>query len=101
MKGIKLAEPKQIECVELEKPVPGPGEALIRIVAAGICGSDVNAFRGINPLVSYPRIIGHELAGIIEEIPDDNPKGLKAGDKVIIDPYIYCGKCYKGTWRTY
>ena len=44
--------------------------------------------------MSYPRIIGHELAGILEEVPADNPKGLKPGDKVIVDPYLYCGKCY-------
>ena len=94
MKAIKLAEPRQVDCVELEKPVPGPGQALIRIKTAGICGSDIGAFRGTNKLVSYPRIIGHELAGIIEEIPADNPKGLKPGDKVIVDPYLYCGKCY-------
>ena len=94
MKAIKLQEPRQVDCVELEKPVPGPGQALIRIKTAGICGSDIGAFRGTNKLVSYPRIIGHELAGILEEVPADNPKGLKPGDKVIVDPYLYCGKCY-------
>ena len=94
MKAIKLQEPRQVDCVELEKPVPGPGQALVRIKTAGICGSDIGAFRGTNKLVSYPRIIGHELAGILEEVPADNPKGLKPGDKVIVDPYLYCGKCY-------
>ena len=94
MKAIKLAEPKNIDCVEIAKPVPGPGEALIRIMTAGICGSDIGAYRGTNSLVSYPRIIGHELAGIIEEIPADNPKGFKVGDKVIVDPYIYCCLLY-------
>ena len=94
MKAINLAQPWNIACVDLEKPVPGPGEALIKIKTAGICGSDIGAFRGTNGLVSYPRIIGHELAGIIESIPDDNPKGLKVGDKVIVDPYLYCGHCY-------
>ncbi len=94
MKAVKLEEPRKIGLVEMDRPVPGPGEALIRIKAAGICGSDIGAFRGTNKLVSYPRIIGHELAGIIEEIPADNPKGLKVGDKVIVDPYLYCGKCY-------
>ena len=94
MKAINLAQPWDIACVDLEKPVPGPGEALIKIKTAGICGSDIGAFRGTNGLVSYPRIIGHELAGIIESIPDDNPKGLKVGDKVIVDPYLYCGHCY-------
>ena len=63
-------------------------------MGAGICGSDIGAFRGTNGLVSYPRVIGHELAGIIESIPEDNPKGFHVGDKVIIDPYLYCGDCY-------
>lgn len=94
MKAVKLETPRNIALVELEKPVPGPGEALIRIKTAGICGSDIGAFRGTNSLVSYPRIIGHELAGIIESIPEDNPKDFKVGDKVIVDPYLYCGDCY-------
>ncbi len=94
MKAVKLSEPRNIGIVELDKPTPKPGEALIRIKTAGICGSDIGAFRGTNKLVSYPRIIGHELAGIVESIPEDNPKGLKVGDKVIVDPYLYCGKCY-------
>ena len=75
-------------------PKPGEGEALIRIHAAGICGSDIGAFRGTNGLVSYPRIIGHELAGEIVSIPEHNARGLKPGDRVVIDPYLYCGHCY-------
>lgn len=94
MKAIQIERPWQVACLDIPKPAPGPGEALIRIVAAGICGSDIGAFRGTNGLVSYPRIIGHELAGIIESIPEDNPRGLKAGDRVVADPYLYCGKCY-------
>lgn len=101
MKAIKLDSPGKIACVEMEKPVPKAGEALIRIVTAGICGSDIGAFRGKNSLVSYPRVIGHELAGIVESIPEDNPKGIKVGDKVILDPYLYCGSCYPcGIGRT-
>ena len=94
MKAVKLENPRTIGVVTVEKPVPKAGEALIRIKTAGICGSDIGAFRGTNKLVSYPRIIGHELAGIVEEIPADNPKGIKVGDKVIVDPYLYCGECY-------
>ena len=94
MKAVKLSNPWEIACVELPKPEPTPGEALIRIVAAGICGSDIGAFRGTNGLVTYPRVIGHEMAGIIESIPADNPRGLKPGDRVVVDPYLYCGHCY-------
>ena len=94
MKAIKLAEPWNISCVEMEKPTPKEGEALIKVVAAGICGSDIGAFRGTNGLVSYPRVIGHELAGIVESIPEINKNGIKVGDRVVVDPYLYCGHCY-------
>ena len=93
MKAVRINEPKNVVLADIEKPTPKAGEALIKIITAGICGSDIGAFRGTNNLVSYPRIIGHELAGIIESIPEDNPKGLKVGDKVIADPYLYCGHC--------
>ena len=94
MKAIKYEKPWDVACVDMEKPTRKKGEALIRIMTAGICGSDIGAFRGTNGLVSYPRIIGHELAGIIEEIDEDNPKGFQVGDCVIVDPYLYCGHCY-------
>lgn len=94
MKAIKLEKPWEIHMVETAKPIPKENEALIRVMAAGVCGSDIGALRGTNSLVSYPRVIGHELAGIIESIPSNNPKGLKVGDRVIMDPYIYCGHCY-------
>ncbi len=93
MKGIYLKEPWDISMRELEEPAPKEGEALIRVKSAGICGSDIGAFRGSNPLVSYPRVIGHEIAGEILYIPE-NSKGLQAGDRVIVDPYLYCGHCY-------
>lgn len=94
MKAIKLERPWEVSCVEQEKPASKVGEALIHVHAAGICGSDINAFRGTNGLVSYPRIIGHELAGTIESIEPDNPQGFQVGDRVVVDPYLYCGKCY-------
>ena len=94
MKAIKLDTPWKVACVDIEKPVPGEGEALIRIVTAGICGSDIGAFRGTNGLVTYPRVIGHELAGVVEKIPEPNKNGIKVGDRVVVDPYIYCKDCY-------
>lgn len=94
MKAIKINEPWQVDCVDIEKPIPKLGEALIKVKMAGICGSDIGAFRGSNGLVSYPRVIGHEIAGEILEVPADNEKGFKVGDRVIVDPYLYCGHCY-------
>ena len=94
MKAVRIIEPFKVECIDVEKPTPKAGEALLKIEAAGICGSDIGAFRGTNNLVSYPRIIGHELAGVVLSIPEDNPKGIKVGDKVVVEPYVYCGHCY-------
>lgn len=94
MKAIKYTEPWNVACVDIPEPVRGKHEALIKVRSAGICGSDIGAYRGTNPLVSYPRIIGHEVAGEIVEIDPDNERGLKAGDRVILDPYLYCGHCY-------
>lgn len=94
MKGVKLEQAWQVELVDLPHPQPKSDEALIRVRSVGICGSDIGAYRGANPLVSYPRVIGHEIAGEIVTIPENNPKGLQVGDRVVVDPYIYCGKCY-------
>ena len=97
MKAVKLEAPWIVDCTDLPIPEPKDGEALLKIHAAGICGSDIGAFRGTNGLVSYPRVIGHELAGEIISIPEHNPKGLKPGDRVVVDPYLYCGHCYPCT----
>lgn len=93
MKAIELLNPWDVSCVELPMPEPKDEEALIKVKAVGICGSDIGAFRGTNSLVSYPRILGHEIAGEIVSIPS-NAKGLKVGDRVVVDPYLYCGHCY-------
>lgn len=94
MRAVKFPEPWKVECIDIPEPVAKEGEALIKVRSADICGSDIGAFRGTNPLVSYPRVIGHEVAGEILSIPEDNPRGLKVGDHVIVDPYLYCGECY-------
>lgn len=96
MKAVYLREPNDIVITELPKPACKEGYALIKIKAMGICGSDIGAFRGSNPMVSYPRIIGHELAGTIEEI-GENPKGFKVGDRVAVYPFLHCKQCYPCT----
>lgn len=96
MKAVYLKEPNNVFIQEIEKPQykPGEGMALIHIKSMGICGSDIGAYRGVNPIVSYPRILGHELAGIVEEIDENNPKGIRKGDRVVLEPYLHCGTCY-------
>ncbi len=93
MKAVYIEEPGKIYIKEVAEPVAAEGEAVIRVHSAGICGSDIGAYRGTNGLVSYPRVIGHEIAGEILSIPA-NSKGLKVGDRVVVDPYLYCGHCY-------
>lgn len=89
-----MEKPWNIEISDVQMPKPKEGEALLRVKSAGICGSDIGAFRGTNGLVSYPRIIGHEIAGEVISIPENNKNGIKPGDRVIVDPYLYCGHCY-------
>ena len=93
MKAISIAAPGKVEIIEIEKPVAGPGEAIIKPLYGGICGSDLNSFRGTNAYLTYPRIPGHEFSAQIVEI-GENDKGFKVGDIVTANPYFNCGKCY-------
>ena len=74
-------------------PKPGPGEVLLRTRIVGMCGSDLNTFRGANPMVTYPRIPGHEIAATIEEVGAGAPAHLKPGMGVTVSPYTNCGVC--------
>lgn len=77
---------------DVEKPHLEMGHAIIRLKRIGICGTDLHAYNGRQPFFTYPRVLGHELSGIIEEI-DTNEHHLHVGDKVSIIPYNYCGTC--------
>lgn len=93
MKGIICEQVHSFTFQEnLPEPIRKEGEAIIRIRRVGICGTDYHAFQGNQPFFSYPRILGHELSGIIEEI-SDHEAGLRLGDQVSIMPYIHCGQC--------
>ena len=93
MKTVLLNKPGEIGISEIETTQRLDGQVLIKVRSAGICGSDIGAYKGVNPLVSYPRIIGHEIAGEVVEVADDETE-YKVGDRVILEPYVYCGKCY-------
>lgn len=96
MKSVYLSTPKDISIKEIPVPVCSEGYAKIKVKSVGICGSDVAAYAGKSLLCTYPRIIGHEISGEIVEIGPNtiNDKELRVGDRVVIEPYIYCGKCY-------
>ncbi|MBB6734751.1 zinc-binding alcohol dehydrogenase family protein [Cohnella zeiphila] len=92
MKAIVCKQVERFEQVELEEPVFVPGEAIVSIKRIGICGTDLHAFKGNQPYFTYPRILGHELSGVIERI-GANEFGLREGDRVSIIPYLHCGTC--------
>jgi len=94
MKVLSLIKPGELIFEDLPKPELTLGNAIVKMEACGICGSDVTAYRGVNPTVRYPiQGIGHEGVGTIEEI-GENDKGLKIGDRVALEPYVPCNKCH-------
>jgi S-(hydroxymethyl)glutathione dehydrogenase / alcohol dehydrogenase len=80
-----------LETVELDLDPPGPGEALVRMVAVGVCGSDLHVVRGewVRPV---PMVLGHEGAGVVEAV-GDGVETLAAGDPVVISWAPSCGEC--------
>ena len=93
MKYIVCAEPGHFELKDKPEVERGENEAILQVKKVGICGTDLHAYAGNQAFFTYPRILGHELATEVLEI-DDNPLGINAGDKVVIMPYVSCGKCY-------
>ena len=71
----------------------GPGQVRVGVRHVGLCGSDLNTFKGLNPLVQLPRIPGHEIGGVILEAADDIDAAYAPGRRVIVMPYTNCGKC--------
>ena len=94
MKAVKIVKPNDLQVIDMEKPVlDEKNNVLVKIRAAGICGSDVGIYHGKNAAATYPRVIGHEMVGDVVEV-GDNASKYKAGDRVIIDQVTACGKCY-------
>jgi L-galactonate 5-dehydrogenase len=93
MKALLIEEPGRMALVDIPEPRPRPDEVLLRIRRGGFCGSDLSTFRGLNPLVSYPRIPGHELAGTIITSGPEVPSEWSVGTDVLVMPYTACGTC--------
>jgi L-galactonate 5-dehydrogenase len=93
MNAVVITSPGVIGLEERPDPVPGSGEILVRVVRAGYCGSDLTSFRGLNPMVAYPRTPGHELSGTVAAVGDAVPAVWAPGTEVLILPYTSCGKC--------
>ncbi len=94
MKAVQIVSPNNLQVIDVEKPViDEKNNVLVRMTAAGICGSDVGIYHGTNAAATYPRIIGHEMVGRVSQI-GENVKNLKVGDRVIINQVTSCGHCY-------
>lgn len=94
MKAVQIPNAMEMEILELEKPaIKNPNDVLVKVKRVGICGSDMHIYHGTNPLATYPRVVGHEVAGEVVEI-GENVTALKPGDHVVVEPIRYCGKCY-------
>ena len=96
MKAIVQTGPREVEVQDVERPVPGSGEVLVKVHAAGLCGSDAGAFsfEGGYDWLSFPRIMGHEYAGRVVAV-GDSVSEFDIGDKVVEEPVHSCGMCFQ------
>ncbi|HWK98892.1 MAG TPA: alcohol dehydrogenase catalytic domain-containing protein, partial [Parapedobacter sp.] len=83
--------PGVLKLIQTDEPRPHPTEALLKIRQVGICGTDLHAFKGVQPYFNYPRILGHELAAEVLAIPPGHD--FEVGELVTVKPYFHCGHC--------
>ena len=93
MRALYITEPGSSAIDDLKEPKPAAGEVLLQTRIIGLCGTDLSTFRGKNPLVSYPRIPGHEIAATVVEAGPEVPAHFQSGMNVTVSPYTACGKC--------
>ena len=89
MKALSLTGPGEARIVEIPEPIPQTGDVMLKVEMVGLCGTDLNSFRGRNPLVTYPRLLGHEIAATVLE----GTRDLLPGTHVTVSPYTNCGTC--------
>ncbi|MCD6509075.1 MAG: zinc-binding alcohol dehydrogenase family protein [Thermoprotei archaeon] len=92
MRAVLLHGPYDIRVEDVDKPSPSRGEVVIRVKAAGICGTDLHSYRGKHPFLRPPRIPGHEFSGYVAEI-GEGVTGIEVGERVVVEPLISCGRC--------
>ncbi|WP_377292463.1 zinc-binding alcohol dehydrogenase family protein [Rhizobium sp. SG2393] len=93
MKSIVCVEPGRLVLEDRPRPeLPGSDWVRIRVTNVGICGTDYHIYQGKHPFLQYPRVMGHEVSGIVTE--NAGAAGLEDGAAVIINPYISCGTCH-------
>lgn len=93
MKAIQITEPSVMKVIDIAEPQMGDGDVLLKMKYVGFCGSDLNTFRGSNPMVKMPVVPGHEVGAEIVKVGKNVPEGLTPGMVVTVNPYTNCGKC--------
>jgi 2-desacetyl-2-hydroxyethyl bacteriochlorophyllide A dehydrogenase len=93
MKALMIEGLESCRIGDVPDPAPGPGEVLVDIRHVGLCGSDLATFTGLNPLVSLPRIPGHELGVVILSAGPEVPADYAPGRRAVVMPYTACGTC--------
>jgi 2-desacetyl-2-hydroxyethyl bacteriochlorophyllide A dehydrogenase len=93
MRAVVWEEPGRLAVTEAADPVPGHGELVIQVGVCGICGTDLHIADGEFPPTPYPIIPGHEFAGRVVAVGTDAPGGWREGERVAVDPSLFCGYC--------
>lgn len=95
-----MTAPGQIRFDTVPAPQAGPGQVLVKIKRIGVCGSDIHVYHGKHPYTKYPVTQGHEVSGRIAAL-GEGVDGFHVGQKVTIEPQVYCGACYPCTHGKY
>lgn len=93
MKAFAITGLKETSFVDVADSAVGPGEVLLEVKYVGYCGSDLNTYRGLNPLVKLPRVPGHEISAVVAEKGAGVPDAWRVGQTVTVSPYTNCGLC--------
>ncbi len=101
MKAVRLVEVhRPLQMQELDVPTIGQNDVLVRVKAAGICHTDVHYQAGKSPIQPLPRTLGHEIAGVVEQV-GNQATAVKVGDRVCVHYVLSCGNCYFGSSLTH
>jgi 2-desacetyl-2-hydroxyethyl bacteriochlorophyllide A dehydrogenase len=88
-----VASTDGVAVVTVDRPEPGPRDALVRMSVSGVCGSDTHAVHGRHPFISLPYHPGHEVVGVVESTGDEVTAAVVPGQRVTVEPTLPCGRC--------
>ena len=95
-----MTAPREIRFDRVPVPTAGPGQVLVKIKRIGICGSDIHVYHGKHPYTKYPVTQGHEVSGQVAALGEGVTQ-FQVGQRVTIEPQVYCGECYPCTHGKY